>query len=573
MANISREEVLAANPLIPFLERRGIKLRGNGDKRSGTQCAALSHKKDHWCVTVDGRMELWHCNDCGQGGTVIDWIMIEGNKTVKEVMSELAAPLNGQENNKDRAVLPKIVATYDYTNEQSELVYQVVRMEPKSFRQRQKMASGEWQWNMEGITRILYRLPEVLLAQVVVCCEGEKDVEAVRTLGWTATCNVSGAGKWIPAYSDTLKGKDVIIIPDNDQVGQKHASDILASLTDKASSVKVVPMPSPYKDASDFIGSFSSSELAANGLRELFERTPHSVKPLPVMTIAELEQLYRNSLTEIAERSFDLGKFLPTLGIAVRPLIPGELVLIEAPTSTGKTFLIQALARAAHPHPTLLFELELPGTLLFERFAQMELGCTHDHVEQEYRDTTVPLWKVLYKKLSHIMVCAESGITLDQIESFIYRSELKFGKKPLVVLVDYVGLVKSPMSKSRYERLSDVAEQMKVIAKRTGTIIIMASQVSRKSKDGKGSDEVGLHDAKDSGSLENSAGLVLGVWRGAGGRLNIKILKNTRGRIGRVLECDFNGSTMQITEVPPSQNTELQNKKAVPNVLPLEHDT
>jgi hypothetical protein len=49
----------------------------------------------------------------------------------------------------------------------------------------------------KGVRRVLYRLPELLEAnpsQPAFVCEGEKDVDNVRAIGLTATCNSGGAG-------------------------------------------------------------------------------------------------------------------------------------------------------------------------------------------------------------------------------------------------------------------------------------------------------------------------------------------------------------------------------------------
>ena len=52
---------------------------------------------------------------------------------------------------------PKIVATYDYKDEQGNELYQVVRYDPKSFKQRHK-ENSEWVWNMNGTRRVPYHL-------------------------------------------------------------------------------------------------------------------------------------------------------------------------------------------------------------------------------------------------------------------------------------------------------------------------------------------------------------------------------------------------------------------------------
>ena len=52
----------------------------------------------------------------------------------------------------------RIVKTYDYRNADGVLVYQVVRFEPKDFRQRRPNGKGGWIWNLKGTERVLYHL-------------------------------------------------------------------------------------------------------------------------------------------------------------------------------------------------------------------------------------------------------------------------------------------------------------------------------------------------------------------------------------------------------------------------------
>ena len=152
----------------------------------------------------------------------------------------------------------RIVAEYPYHDEQGTLLYQSVRMEPKDFRQRTPLPDGKWLWKLNGVQRVLYRLPELLTAdpsQAVYIVEGEKDVDRLRGLGLVATCNAGGAGKWKKAYSDDLAGRHVVILPDNDDAGRQHAAKVAASLQGKAASVKVVDLPDlpPKGDVSDWL--------------------------------------------------------------------------------------------------------------------------------------------------------------------------------------------------------------------------------------------------------------------------------------------------------------------------------
>lgn len=92
--------------------------------------------------------------------------------------------------------------------------------------------------------RVPYRLPELLASPgaTVFIVEGEKDVDRLRSLGLTATCNPGGAGKWRDEYSDPLINREIVIIPDNDQPGEDHAQDVAAKSHGKASKIQILPL-------------------------------------------------------------------------------------------------------------------------------------------------------------------------------------------------------------------------------------------------------------------------------------------------------------------------------------------
>jgi DNA primase len=85
--------------------------------------------------------------------------------------------------------------------------------------------------------------------------------------GLVATCNVCGAGKWKDEYFETLRGRRVVILPDNDTPGRKHAEEVAASLTRHgAAEVKVLALPGlPDKgDVSDWLNTgHGAAELLA----------------------------------------------------------------------------------------------------------------------------------------------------------------------------------------------------------------------------------------------------------------------------------------------------------------------
>lgn len=143
-----------------------------------------------------------------------------------------------------KRVSKEIAATYDYRDELGDLLYQVVRFEPKGFSQRRPSPNTEgWTWDMEGVRKVPYRLPEIISNpnQPVIVTEGEKDADILTHLGLVATTNVGGAGKWTSDLSHCLRGRRVAIIPDHDAPGWRHAALVAGSLiVSGAESVRIV---------------------------------------------------------------------------------------------------------------------------------------------------------------------------------------------------------------------------------------------------------------------------------------------------------------------------------------------
>ena len=160
----------------------------------------------------------------------------------------------------------KIVATYDYTDEQHVLLYQKVRLDPKSFRQRKPDGKGGWTNKLDGVRQVPYRLPQLLQAvaekQAVFIVEGEKDGDNLVKLGFVATCNAGGAGKWPTELVPHFKGANIIIIPDNDKQGRNHCRVVGEALKDVAASIHVLELPDlPEKgDVSDWIAAGGTAD-------------------------------------------------------------------------------------------------------------------------------------------------------------------------------------------------------------------------------------------------------------------------------------------------------------------------
>lgn len=156
-----------------------------------------------------------------------------------------------------------IVAEYNYAADTGELLYQVVRYAPKDFRQRYPDGTGGWIWKKHP-HQVLYHLPEVLEAPIVFLVEGERDVETLRDLGFVATCEAGGAkAPWLPQFTDALRGREVILIPDNDAPGRQRVLRIARALTGQVAKLVIFTLDDPrVKDVSDFFAAgHSETEL------------------------------------------------------------------------------------------------------------------------------------------------------------------------------------------------------------------------------------------------------------------------------------------------------------------------
>jgi len=191
-----------------------------------------------------------------------------------------------------------VVAYYQYRDADNSLLFEVVRYKPKDFRQRRPDPNnpGHWLWNVKDVKMVLYRLPELCKAieeeKWVFLVEGEKDVDNLRKLGLTATCNRGGAGKWNKTYSAQLRRcARVFIIPDNDDPGRAHALHV-RRLLNKNSAILELPRLPPKGDASDWI--------AAGG----------SKKEIGALAKAAWENRQRN-VEETREKLADGGDIVP----------------------------------------------------------------------------------------------------------------------------------------------------------------------------------------------------------------------------------------------------------------------
>jgi hypothetical protein len=176
-------------------------------------------------LAIDLKKGSWFDHEANVGGGVFDLIRRQG-------YDQPAAWLRGEGLIGSPQVVsrtdPKIVKTYDYLDEIGELLFQVVRFEPKDFKQRRRDGRGRWIWKLGDARRVPYFLPELVKAvaagETIYIPEGEKDVDNLCAIGLAATTNPNGIKKWRAEYSGYLRGADVVVLPDNHAEGASMAS-------------------------------------------------------------------------------------------------------------------------------------------------------------------------------------------------------------------------------------------------------------------------------------------------------------------------------------------------------------
>lgn len=164
----------------------------------------------------------------------------------------------------------QLVASFDYHDEYGALLYQACRYEDfsegkrtKTFTQRRPNGEGGWIYNMTGVRKVPYRLQELIKShksEYVYIPEGEKHCDALAKWGLIATCNIGGASKpkdrkWLKEYNHWFSGRNVVLLPDNDDPGKVHAANVAENLKGIAASVIALELPGlpPKGDVLDWI--------------------------------------------------------------------------------------------------------------------------------------------------------------------------------------------------------------------------------------------------------------------------------------------------------------------------------
>ena len=242
-------------------------------------CPAHDDKKASLTASRNGEKILFKCQAGCVNNEILQTINMEWNQFFVH-------------SDNSKTPKKKEVCRYCYKKKDGKHAFDVVRLEPKTFRPQRP----DGKWSLKGVERVPYRLPELLQGvkdlKLIILLEGEKDVDRAIVMGFVATTFVGGAGKWRDEYSEYFRGADVVLIPDNDNPGLKGMTEIATKLHGTASRIRMLELPSlgprQEKHGKDYSDWISIENNTKNTLEEIISDLPEW---LPDKNVNEFEEL------------------------------------------------------------------------------------------------------------------------------------------------------------------------------------------------------------------------------------------------------------------------------------------
>ena len=356
---------------------------------------------------------------------------------------------------------PRIVATYLYTDEQGSLLYQVVREDPKDFKQRRPDGQGDWIWSTKGVRRVLYGLPEVqegIAAGKVICiAEGEEDVHALGSHGYTATCNDGGAKKWTDAHSDQMRGaSEVVIFGDHDEDGRLHVAQVMRSLqtvgnTAHVARIEGLPEKGDIRDWLKTHGQGDLNRLVADTLattehHHSMNGNGQAANPLVLTKLADL-------LAEPEE----------AVDWLVDGLLPsGGFSLLAAKPKVGKSTLARCLALAVARGEVFLGRATAKGPVIY-----LALEEKRSEVRKHFHAMGATGEEEIY-----VYAATAPADALPKIRVVVEE------KKPVLLIIDPLFRFTRVKDGNDYAQVTQALEPILALARETGVHVLVVHHLS-----------------------------------------------------------------------------------------------
>ncbi|HBX66793.1 MAG TPA: replicative DNA helicase, partial [Balneolaceae bacterium] len=201
----------------------------------------------------------------------------------------------------------------------------------------------------------------------------------------------------------------------------------------------------------------------------------------------------------------------------------GDLVIIAARPSMGKTAFVLTAARNAAMHPDenlrtpiALFSLEMSNQSLVQRLLTMEARVRADEArkgtlkDDDFRKLIDAASRLFS---AEIYIDDTPGISLMELRTKCRR--LKSEKNIGLIVIDYLQLMQSSAKDigSREQEIASISRGLKGLAKELDVPVIALSQLSRAVEQRGGDKRPQLSDLRESGSIEQDADIVMFLYR------------------------------------------------------------
>ncbi len=483
-------------------------LKGVKSERGGYRALCPAHDDHDPSLGVtegrDGRVLL----KCRAGCETADVIRAIG-LTFRDLGPDNGVT-HGREHNSAEIVYP-------YPDESGKLLFEVVRFAvppgtKKKFAHRRPNGAGGHVWNVDGVRHVLYRLPEVIeaaaLGKRIYHVEGEKDADRLASLGLIATTAPRGAeAPWLDEYTAALKGADVIVIPDADAPGRKHARKV----ADAVPGARIIELPGlPEKgDVSDWLD-------MGHTVEEL-ERLCDPVRRLTLIDRRVASDLARENEVKIDA----VPTHLPAWNAACLGrgggvgLARGWHCIVAAPSNKGKTMMALNVAHAGLADGRIVAYLLLEGDRrdLLSRLYPLASNISARLLQpgQFYdRATFEQAANAFHTMLEDCRARFYVGDKLDRRLGAVVdaiREAADMGAT--LVVVDYLQLVRVPGAQGVYDSTMQLSSAISELATTLGIVTLGISQYNREALNRRGGDGLSIHGLSGGGSLENDADQIL----------------------------------------------------------------
>nr|WP_264685367.1 MULTISPECIES: AAA family ATPase [unclassified Wolbachia] len=281
---------------------------------------------------------LWKDFATNQGGDIIDlWAEVHSKTEFHEIMASIAEWLGYNKKYTEKQYIDEdfekfITYSWNYYDENGQVIVKVYRSDFPGKKKVYKPFNVKTLSYKAPDTRPLYNIPGILKSDKIILVEGEKCAEALIEKGITATTTMSGANADADKTDwSQLKGKHIVIWPDNDEPGKQYAENAttkLLSLGIASLSIVKIPEGKPKGwDAADYVQENTNvSDFIENNLKKVIIRPPLNildwsadrfVGPVPEQKFL-VEGIFPLGVTSIVAAMGDTGKGMLLLDLALK---------------------------------------------------------------------------------------------------------------------------------------------------------------------------------------------------------------------------------------------------------------